>query len=232
MSSVYFYELITKHTKAQCDQDHIDIILSSRATTPDRTDYILNKSCENPLIRMEEDIRMLEKMGATVIAIPCNTAHYFYDKLSECVSIPVLNIIRETVLYLKETGIKRAGILATEGTLFSNAYPQISEKYDLTCISPSKESQQLLMDIIYGSIKCGKAVDTNAFAKVSNELLDKGCEKLILGCTELSLLKKDGLTDNLYVDSMEVLAYKAIRFCGKEAQGLLSDWKTKEEFHL
>ena len=48
-SSAYFYELITEHTKASCDQDHIDIILSSRATTPDRTDYILGKSDKSPL---------------------------------------------------------------------------------------------------------------------------------------------------------------------------------------
>ena len=47
MSSAYFYELITTHTLAQKDQEHIDIILSSRASTPDRTDYILGLSDKN-----------------------------------------------------------------------------------------------------------------------------------------------------------------------------------------
>ena len=48
MASVYFYELLTRHTKASCDQDHIDVIINSRATTPDRTAYILGQSTENP----------------------------------------------------------------------------------------------------------------------------------------------------------------------------------------
>ena len=52
MASVYFYELLTKHTAARCDQDHIDVIINSRATTPDRTAYILGQSTENPFVRI------------------------------------------------------------------------------------------------------------------------------------------------------------------------------------
>ena len=48
MASAYFYEMITAHTKAERDQDHIDIILSSRASTPDRTDFILGRSADSP----------------------------------------------------------------------------------------------------------------------------------------------------------------------------------------
>ena len=55
MASVYFYELLTKHTKAARDQDHIDVIINSRATTPDRTAYILGQSTENPFDIMEAD---------------------------------------------------------------------------------------------------------------------------------------------------------------------------------
>ncbi|MBQ2545417.1 MAG: aspartate/glutamate racemase family protein, partial [Clostridia bacterium] len=69
-SSAYFYELITEHTKAARDQDHIDIILSSRATTPDRTAYILGESGDSPLPAMIADARSLEDYGATAIVIP------------------------------------------------------------------------------------------------------------------------------------------------------------------
>ena len=55
MASVYFYEMITEHTLAKCDQDHIDLLLTSRATTPDRTAYILGQSDENPLPVMISD---------------------------------------------------------------------------------------------------------------------------------------------------------------------------------
>ena len=96
-SSAYFYELITEHTKARRDQDHIDIILSSRATTPDRTDYILGRSQDSPLPAMISDAKSLETYGATAIVIPCNTAHYFIDEVRRSVSVPMPSII--TVSY-------------------------------------------------------------------------------------------------------------------------------------
>ena len=90
MSTVYFYEMLTKHTVAHCDQDHLDIVISSRATTPDRTAYILGQSHEDPFAVMEQDARMLVEYGATLLAIPCNTAHHFYDRLSHSLPVPVL----------------------------------------------------------------------------------------------------------------------------------------------
>ena len=81
MSTVYFYQMLTEHTPAQCDQDHLDIVISSRATTPDRTAYILGESEDDPFAQMERDAEMLVQYGATLLAIPCNTAHYFYDRL-------------------------------------------------------------------------------------------------------------------------------------------------------
>ena len=75
MASAYFYELLTAHTDAQCDQDHIDLVLSSHAQTPDRTAFITGRSKENPLQMMLQDIEKLEHWGVDMIAIPCNTAH-------------------------------------------------------------------------------------------------------------------------------------------------------------
>ena len=115
MSSAYFYELVTEHTEAYSDQDHIDIILSSHATTPDRTDYILSRSDKSPLPAMVEDARSLEIYGASAIVIPCNTAHYFIDEVRRSVSVPMPSIITETVLHIKKCGFKCAAILATEG---------------------------------------------------------------------------------------------------------------------
>ena len=122
MSTVYFYELLTALTDAKCDQEHIDMVISSRATTPDRTAYILGKSDENPLDVMIPEAKKLVAYGAEVIAIPCNTAHYFYDRLAAEIDIPILNIIAESVKRLSEDGVKRFGLLATEGTVKSGTY--------------------------------------------------------------------------------------------------------------
>lgn len=101
MASAYFYELITAHTKAERDQDHIDIILSSRSSTPDRTAFITGESDDSPLPFMVQDAKRLEAYGADAIVIPCNTAHYFIDEVRKSVSVPVPSIIEETAAHLK-----------------------------------------------------------------------------------------------------------------------------------
>ena len=220
MSSVYFYEMITSHTLAERDQDHINVLLSSRADTPDRTDFILGRSSDNPLYRMRSEAQKLVGAGADIIAIPCNTAHYFFEGLSESVDVPIINIIRQTAIFCRRASVGRVGLLATEGTVSSGAYTDIFSMAGMDCVVPEADGQRIISDIIYGRIKKGLPVDTDSFSSVAKELTDKGCKKIILGCTELSLLKKSGALDNgLFIDSLEILAYSAIRMCGKTPIG-------------
>ncbi len=219
MASVYFYEMLTAHTKAACDQDHINLLLSSHAQTPDRTAYILGKSGENPLPVMIEEAKRLVAAGADGLVMPCNTAHYFYDGLSAAVSVPVVNIIEETVNFCAARGMTRVGLLATEGTVSSGAYAGVCEKKGLSLLTPSRESQRLINGIIYDEIKQGKEPDMEKFGRVAYELREQSCDTLILGCTELSLLKKSGRLSRYYTDSLEVLAYVTILACGKTPTG-------------
>ncbi len=219
MATVYFYEMITSHTKASCDQDHIDIVINSRATTPDRTSYIIGKSQANPLEIMVADAIRLKDYGVNLLAIPCNTAHYFYDMLTDAIDIPFLNIMEETARYLHSRGIKKVGVLATEGTVSTKTYNRYLEKFGIECIVPDATHQAMITDIIYGDIKNGKRADMGSFSLVSESLFEAGAQRIILGCTELSLIKKNEGLDGRFVDSLEVLAKCAIEACGKKAVG-------------
>lgn len=219
MSTFYFCELLTAHTAAQSDSDHIDMIVSSRATTPDRTAFILGRSCRDPLPVMVEEARRLVRAGADLIVIPCNTAHYFYEGLRAQIDVPMLNIIQETVLHLQQNGVKTFGLLATEGTVRSEAYGRVSDPLGVRCLTPDDKGQAVISSLIYDAIKQNRPVDKDRFFSVVDTLRDRGCEKIVLGCTELSLLKRQGLDDGLFVDSLEVLAYKTILACGKTPIG-------------
>ncbi len=219
MSTVYFCELLNRHTLAQKDSDHIDMIVSSRASTPDRTAFILGDSSVDPLPVMLADAQRLEAAGADLIVIPCNTAHYFYDGLALASRVPILNIIRETVAHLKRTGVQTFGLLATDGTVQSGAYHRVCAEQGIECLTPTSEEQVLIMSIIYDSIKQNKPVDGEAFLRVADSLTSRGCQRLVLGCTELSLLKAQGLCDARFLDSLEVLAWRTILACGKEPIG-------------
>ena len=224
MASAYFYEMITAHTKAQRDQDHIDILLSSRASTPDRTDYIMGRSNISPLPVMIEDARYLESCHVSAIVIPCNTAHYFIEELRRSVKIPMPSIITETVNHIKSSGKKKAGILATEGTVSTNTYQMELDAAGIEWEIPSAENQKILMELIYDCVKCGIPADREKFYKVVRELTEKGCDCLILGCTELSVINKQLGGDPLFVDSLEVLAYRAIKMCGQTPIGFSADF--------
>ena len=167
MATVYFYEMLTRHTQAARDQDHIDVIINSRATTPDRTSYILGQSAENPFDIMAADAARLVTFGADVIAIPCNTAHYFYDRLNETIPIPILNMVEETVLAAKAGGSARVGILATTGTVRTRTYQRMCEKHGLPCAVPDDAAQAAVMDVIYGDIKQGRPADMAAFERAA-----------------------------------------------------------------
>lgn len=227
-STVYFCELLNRHTLAICDADHIDMLVSSRATTPDRTAYILDKNAPDPLPVMLAEAHRLEAAGVDLIVVPCNTAHYFYDGLAENCNTPILNIIDETCAHLGHIGTQKFGLLATEGTIQSGSYERFCTPRGMTCVTPTNEEQAIISDIIYGQIKQNKPVDMDAFYRVANALRARGCEKIVLGCTELSLLKKEGLDDELFVDSLDVLAYRTIVACGKTPVGFAPSFETAE----
>lgn len=87
---------------------------------------------------MAADAARLVTFGADVIAIPCNTAHYFYDRLNETIPIPILNMVEETVLAAKAGGSARVGILATTGTVRTRTYQRMCEKHGLPCAVPGR----------------------------------------------------------------------------------------------
>ena len=218
-SSAYFYELITEHTKAARDQDHIDIILSSRATTPDRTSYILGESEDSPLPAMIADARSLEDYGATAIVIPCNTAHYFIDEVRRSVSVPMPSIITETVRHIARRGFRRAAILATAGTIKAGSYEREFRSFGLECAVPDEAGTKRLMEIIYDEVKSGTIPPASELYEVVDPMFDAGCDCAVLGCTELSLIGRQMQDDPRIVDSLTVLADCAIRLMGHETVG-------------
>ena len=223
MSTFRFCQMLTEHTPACSDSDHIDMIVSSRATTPDRTAFILGNSDLDPLPVMIEEAHRLEKAGVDLIVIPCNTAHYFYDGLQKECRVPIINIIAETASVLKKLKVGRIGLLATQGTVSSKAYHTYCHRFGIECIHPCPEDQDLISRMIYEDIKQNKTVDYDKFIRICRDLQEKGCERLILGCTELSLLDKSLLPPALILDAMEVLACKTILSCNKTPVGFSKD---------
>ena len=119
-----FYQFVIDRTDACTDQEHVNALILSDSGMPDRTAAILGseKAREAVFQRLLADARLLEGAGCTVIAVPCNTSHFFLDKVQEQISIPIIHMIRETAKVLAAQGLRRPGILATDGTIQTSLY--------------------------------------------------------------------------------------------------------------
>ncbi|MBE6649715.1 MAG: aspartate/glutamate racemase family protein [Ruminococcaceae bacterium] len=214
-ATTYFMDMITNMTDASCDQEHLEMLVYSVPSVPDRTAFILGKSTDSPLPKMTEAGRVLSNMGAGIIAIPCMTAHAFHDELQTRITAPILDGIKLTALAIKESGAKKVGIMATSGTVKTGLFQKSLESEGLDFVLPSEECQSLVMSLIYDEIKTNSPVDIKKFEKVTAELFDGGAEVIILGCTELSLIKRDFDIGRGFADAMEILAWNSISLCGK-----------------
>lgn len=217
MATVYFYDLVVEMTDAKTDQEHVDMIIMNRATTPDRTAYIVGNTDKSPLEILIKDAKRLENAGADFLVLTCNTAHYFYEKISDSIGIPLLNMIEETVEYAIKENHKKIGILATTGNIKTELYQNMCKRKCVDYFIPDDELQKKVMKIIYEDVKAGKKANMEEFNNIIDIMKSNGCDCVILGCTELSIIKKDeNLDDDFYVDSSQVLAMNTILKSGRK----------------
>lgn len=216
LSTAYFMEVLINKTDAVTDQEHLDMVVLNHCEIPDRTAFILDNSNESPVPMMQADARKLEALGCDVIVTPCNTAHYFFDELQGAVSIPFINMIEETAIHLANAGLKSAGVMATNGTIATKLFQTALNAHGIEAIIPNENNQQYVMDIIYDDVKAGKPLELEKFKSVVGDFRLHGCDCVILGCTELSVLKKEYSLNEYYIDALEVLCEKAITLCGKK----------------
>ena len=212
-ATAYFLELIIKMTDAHCDQEHLETIIYNCPRIPDRTNYILNPSNDSPVNLMVHIGKSLVEQGVHCIAIPCITAHYFYDDLLKTIKMPIIHAVKETAIHLKENGVRTAGIIASDGTITSELFQRQLIHAGIDPIVPANGSQHDAMNIVYRNIKAGRPAQMDKFYSIVHELRKNGAEVIILGCTELSLIKRDCPIGAGYIDAMEVLAKTSIINC-------------------
>lgn len=214
LATAYFMELVTNMTDARTDQQHLEMIVYSAPSIPDRTAYILGVSRDDPCPDMIRIGRKLAQQNVDHIAIPCMTAHYFFDELEQNIPVPLIHGVRETVRHLRENGIRRVGIMATSGTIQAGIFRRELENQGLEAVIPGQRAQADVMHLIFGNIKAGRPPEIERFHAAARDLRESGAEAIILGCTELSLIKRDYPIGPGFLDAMEVLAREAVLSCG------------------
>lgn len=207
------YQQILSLTPASKDQEHIPTIIFSNPQVPDRMDAIRDGD-GNILPYLTYSVKKLENAGASYIAVPCNTVHYFYNEMQKAVSIPIIHMIKETakITYLKYPDANKVGLLATTGTIESGLYSDELEKMGYKVIVPDDSIEvHMVMKAVAGiKAKTDPQLNEDLLAIAGQNLSDKGAEVIVLGCTEIPLAYNPGRVNLPVVNATAVLAEKSL----------------------
>lgn len=217
-ATIEFMAKITKYSNASKDQEHIHLIVDSNTEIPDRSEYISGKG-KDPTGELVRTALKLELMGADYIAIPCNTAHYFYDRISEYCRVPVISMINETANFIlsKYPDSKNFFLLATEGTYAAGIYKKVFDQYKLNVLEPDQCDKKIIMNWIR-KVKAGDfSVSPLAVESLVNKYTGSN-ERILLGCTELPLLADRIGVPKEYIDPLSVLAQRCVEIAKTEEE--------------
>lgn len=199
---------IIQQTKVSKDQDHVHVIIDNDTSIPDRSHYILTGE-DNPYPRMLEAANRLSTLNVDYIAIPCNTAHFFYQKLQSDISISIIHMIEETYHYIVKRNMKTVLLLATLGTYASNLYGPFFENACL--LEPNDILKESIHKIIYDYKKNGSVKETDLH-EINTHLDALPVDGIILGCTELPMIFKGPK----FIDPTMILAQACITKSGHQ----------------
>ncbi len=184
MATVDFMAKVISNTHASDDQSHIPMIVHSVPQIPDRTSCIVSGT-ESPLAALSQGLNRLVASGCSMIAIPCNTAHYWHQDLTRISPVPILHIAHSCARQLRQRDISRVALLATQGTVNAGIYQLLESEYGIEVGYPDPAQQQQVMAAIY-AVKSGQ-VESGArmLEQQVAAMLEAGFESTILGCTEI-----------------------------------------------
>jgi aspartate racemase len=206
---------IIKNTPARTDQEHLRVVIDSNPKVPDRTAAITGKG-ESPVPVLVAGCLSLQQAGADFIIIPCVSAHFFLNELSQQIRLPILSIfdvVAETIIG-DHPDIKTVGLMGTTGTITGGLFQKRLGADNIKTIVPAETQQAKVMAAIY-DIKNSqparpRAQITSDLIATAEDLISNGARGIVAGCTEIPLALNQEHLSVPYFDALTLLARAAI----------------------
>ncbi|PGD05459.1 amino-acid racemase [Bacillus wiedmannii] len=158
-----------------------------------------------------EGAQKLESIGVDFIAMPCNTAHLYFEELQHSLSIPILNIVDETLQAIPES-TKRVALLATEATIQAGIYQDGIAKRNIEYLHNEKWQEminQIITCIKSGEVEKARELWHTLVLQLRNEV-----DTAIIACTDLNVVASED-----FVDSSQCLAKAVVRMYVENIRG-------------
>jgi len=193
---------------AKFDSDYPQILINSIPLS----DVVEAEKIDDIYSYLVIGIKILENAGANFIVIACNTVQFLVPRLRKEVSIPIIGIPEETLKIAKFYSFKKVGLLATKNTIKMKAFDKEAEKCGINVITPNSEQQNIITNIIMNILSGNKfEQDKLSLQQIIDELVSRGTEAIIIGCTDLPLIINNNDSKVLLLDTTEILAQTCVR---------------------
>ncbi len=203
-ATVEFLRRVVARTPAEDDSDHLHVLVESSPRIPSRIAHLIERTGDDPTPELVRIARNLETAGATLLAMPCNTAHGYAAAIRAAVAIPLLDMV--VLASQKVRALSpgpRVGLLASTAVHNTRLYESALARFAMTVVAPSLQDD--VMTLIRG-VKRGEtgAASHEQLRRIALELAGN-CDSLLIACTELSVIAQ-GLTSTVpIVDSLDIL---------------------------
>lgn len=209
-----FYLKLVQATPAASDQEHLQVLIWSDPTIPDRSEALLTHGAD-PTPALIAGAQLLQQSGAAMLAVPCNTAHAFLAAVQAAVQIPIIHMIEETANHVRQLTprVHRVGLLSTTGTQKAGLYQAWLDKKGIQVLCPDPQTQENLVMASIRGIKAGKTGPAvkSQFIAAARELIDAGAQAIIGGCTEVPVGLAAEDIPVPFVDPARILAESVVR---------------------
>ena len=159
--------------------------------------------------------RQLESAGAEVILLCTNTMHKCAPAIESATSLPFIHIADAAATAIKAQNLTKVGLLGTRFTMVDSFIKdRLADSFGLSVLIPNQNEIEIIHKVIYEELVQGIILDTSrqAYLQIINQLVARGAQGIILGCTEIGLLIRQSDSPVPVFDTTRIHALSAVEF--------------------
>lgn len=207
-ATVDFMRRVIAKTPAQDDKDHLHLLVDNNPKIPSRIAAIIEGTGQDPAPMLCKMAQGLEAQGADFLVIPCNTAHYYLEKIARSVRIPLLDMVdlSAKALLAADPRPRRVGMLASPAVRMVGLYDRQFARAGLVPVYPDRQQESELLTVIK-AVKAGQLNSEHrwSYARIAKSISESRADAFLVACTELSVIgPPDGIAAPV-LDTLDVL---------------------------
>lgn len=214
-STVSYYQAINRNVQMRLGGLHsAKIILESVDFAP-IAQMQSDSEWDKAGLVLAESAARLQTAGADCVLICTNTMHNVAEQVENAIDVPLLHIADATAHALQADHIGKVGLLGTRFTMEQDFYKgRLTQQHGIEVVTPSDTSRTIVHDVIYNELCLGQICNDSReqYLQIIQELAQAGAQAVILGCTEIALLVKQGDTAMPLYDTTAIHAQAAVEF--------------------